>query len=103
MLCPARVYTHTEHTHLLARACAYVWAYVCCVQHVCTHRTIDEETEDAPGWSPGGERGSHSASALGARCFGDVVLDPSTAALRMVAVESLCIVLAGWGPRGLAG
>lgn len=37
---------------------------MCCVQHVCTHRIIDEETEDAPGWSPGGERGSHSASTL---------------------------------------
>lgn len=74
---------------------------MCCVQHVCTHRTIDEETEDAPGWSPGGERGSHSASPLrGARCFGDVVLDPSTAAEGWFAVKSPCIVLAGGGPGG---
>lgn len=52
-----------------AHVCIRMCMNMCCVQHVCTHMIIDEEMEEAPGWSPEGE-----CALQGGQCFGDDAL-----------------------------
>ena len=103
-MCAQHTCTHMHTSiHTCQQGHVHTLRCMCAVGGTCVHTIIDGETEEAPGRSPGGECGSHSASALrGARCFGDV-LDPSLAADGWFAAKSPCIILAGGGPGGRQG